>query len=576
MRKWSLKRVAFLLFVLAAAGLLQLPAPEILTAEEASPERPKLAVLLVFDQMRGDYLEKWRPLFGEGGFKRLQDEGAWFKNCHYPYAYTLTAPGHTSLVTGATPSRHGIIANDWYDRATGETVTSVTPPPEQKRLGVGPYRRKSQTIGDVLLDVLTGKSRVASLSIKERSAILLAALKAQACYWFDGKSGQFTTSTYYRETRHPWVRKFNDQKLADQWLGKTWERARKDLDYANFSGPDDVFGEGSGYNQGIGFPHPFRLGKDKDAAKAREKLHLAVENSAAGNELLFDLAKIAIADEKLGQTDSTDLLTVSFSSNDLIGHCWGPDSQEVLDITLRSDALVKEFLDLLDRVVGKGKYVVGISADHGVCPLPEVSRKQGKDAGRIAPELLTTQTEAFLNKTYLPAGEKVTWFETPKKQNAWIYLNKRALASLKLEPAQVERKAADWIRTQPGILYAFTRADMTGPAPEGLAGVHEAVKRSFVPESSGDIMVVLKPLYLFSSPILSQNPDKDSSYRTGHGTPHPYDTHVPLLVMGPGIRPGIRDDRVTPQAMASIFARALRLPAPKDAEYPVPDGLFPK
>lgn len=576
MRKWSVKRVALLLFVLAGAGFLQLPAPDLLVAEEGTSDRPKLAVLLVFDQMRGDYVEKWRPLFGEGGFKRLEDEGAWFKNCHYPYAYTITAPGHTSISTGTTPSRHGIIANDWYDRATGETVTAASAPPDQKRLGFGPYRRKSQSIGDVLLDVLTGKARVASMSIKERSAILLAAMKAQVCYWFDAKSGQFTTSTYYRETRHPWVKKFNEQKLADQWLGKSWDRARKDLDYTKFSGPDDVFGEGSGYSQGIGFPHPYRLGKDKDAAKAREKLHMAVENSPAGNEILFEFAKTALAEEKLGQTGTTDLLCISFSSNDIVGHCWGPDSQEVLDITLRSDAMVKELLDLLDRTVGKGKYVVAVSADHGVCPLPEVSRKLGKDAGRIAPELLTTQTEAFLNKTYRQGGEKVTWFETPKKQNSWIYLNRATLKSLKLDSAEVERKAADWIRSQPGVLYAFTRADMAGPVPEDVTAVRDAVKRSYVAESSGDIMVVLKPYFIFSSPILSQNPDKDSAYRTGHGTPHPYDTHVPLLVMGPGIRPGIREDRVTPQATASILARALRLPPPKDADYPVPEGLFAK
>jgi hypothetical protein len=565
-RRWKYAFFALVGF----AAILPLPLPAALQ----EPERPKLVVLVVFDQMRGDYLRKWQPLFIDGGFKRLQSEGAWFTNCHYPYAYTLTAPGHTSLVTGTTPSKHGIIANDWYDRVSQTSISSVTPPAESVRQGKGPYRRRAQTVGDALLDILMGRSRVFSFSIKDRAAILMAALKANACYWFEPKQGQLVTSPFYRDEPHKWIRDLNKRNMPEQYLGKSWEKFRPNLDYAKFSGPDDFFAEGIGYNQGQTFPHPWVVGKGKDA---KEKYYEALDTSPAGSEMLVTIVETAIREEKIGQTDNVDLLCLSFSSNDLIGHCWGPDSQEVLDITLRSDVIIKNLLDLLDAKVGKGNYVFAMSADHGVCPLPEFAKLQGKDAGRLAPELLTTQVEAFLNKTFLKEGEKAPWLLLPKKANPWIYLNQPTLKELKLEPERVERALADWLTGQPGVEKAFTRSEMmAGKAPASGAALFESVRRSFHADGSGDVMVILKPYHLFSPPLLSKNPEKIEAYRTTHGTPHPYDTHVPLLVMGRGVKAGERDDRIAPQAMASILARALRIMAPRDAEYPVPEGLFEK
>ena len=564
--------------VAAFGNLFAIPA-----AESQEPARPKLVVMVVFDQMRGDYLKKWQPLFTDGGFKRLQDEGAWFTNCHYPYAYTLTAPGHTSLSTGTTPSVHGIIANDWYDRATAESVTSVTPPPEEVTKGVGPYRRKVESVGDVLLRVLTGKGRVASVSIKDRAAILMAAMRAQICYWFSSTSGNFGTSAYYRPDPHPWVTKFNKLRAADQWLGRSWDRFDSNLDYVKHSGPDDFISEGTGYRQGQTFPHPFQLGISKDAKKNKQNFYDAVTNSPMGNELLLQFAKTAIVNEKLGQGDTTDLLCLSFSSNDLIGHCWGPDSQEVLDVTLRSDALIKDLLDFLDAKVGKGNYYIALSADHGVCPLPEFAKgkpayldptKLVKEAERVDPEILTTQAELFLNAKFLPAGKKAPWLEQPKKGNPWLYLNHATLKELKLKQPDVERALADWYNTQPGVERAFTRTEMTGEDSREPSDLLLSVRRSFRPDCSGDVMVIIKPYHLFSPATLTKNPDKLTSYRTTHGTPHPYDTHVPLLVMGPRVIPGNRDQRVTPQAMASILAEALGVPAPGSASYKLPEGLF--
>ncbi|HEX3315579.1 MAG TPA: alkaline phosphatase family protein [Gemmataceae bacterium] len=575
------RRTKIALFALALlCALLPLPVP-FSAADDPPPtakERPKLVVLVVFDQFRGDYLERFRPLFGEGGFKRLMTEGTWFTNAHYPYSYTLTACGHTSLSTGANPARHGIVANDWYDRTDGD-VTSVSPPPALIRKGEGPYRRHAQTIGDALLEFLTGRSRVFSLSIKDRAAILMAALRAQCVYWFDYTTGEFVTSPYYREEPHKWVTEFNGKKPADVYLGKTWNKVRTDIDYAKYSSPDDFYGEGIGYGQGQTFPHPFPLGKGT-ATNPMVNYWSAVENSPMGNDLLLAFAETMIRQEKIGQTDNVDYLSMSFSSNDLVGHCWGPDSQEVMDITLRSDLVMKKLLDLLDTTVGKGKYVIAMSADHGVCPLPEMTAKKGIEAERVPPELLTTLAEDFLNKTFLPAGaEKEPWLLVPRKSNAWVYLSRPTLAALKLDKPKVERALAGWFATQPGIATAYAAADlMAGTPPEKSTETYrkffENARRSYTPQGVGDVMVILKPYNLFSPPLLSKNPEKIAAYRTTHGTPNEYDTHVPLLVMGAGVRAQVDPQPIAPQSIAAILTGLLRVPAPRQAEYAVPAGFF--
>jgi predicted AlkP superfamily pyrophosphatase or phosphodiesterase len=533
--------------------------------EACDGEAPQLVVLVVFDQLRGDYLERWRPLYGEGGFKRLMQDGAWFTKCHYPYASTLTAPGHASMATGCAPDKHGIVSNDWYCRAEAATISSTTPPPNLERQGFGPYRRRQETFGDSLLNATKGKAKVVSISLKPRAAILLAALRAQACYWFSTTNGAFVTSPYYRDEPHAWVKQFNEEKRVDVWLGKSWERLQPSLDYAKYSGPDDFVSEGIGFEQGQTFPHPFVKGKN---AK-KPTYYDAVTCAPAGNELLLAFAKRAIDAEQLGNRGVTDVLCISFSANDIVGHSWGPDSQEVLDITLRSDRVMKELLDYLDAKVGKGRYLLALTADHGICPLPEFARQEGKGAGRVPPELLTSQAEAFLNTRFLRGGQKERWFENPTKANSWIYLNRATMEERAFDQPVVERELAAWLVKQDGVQAAYTRTDLIkGPLADPIGRM---VQRSFHPDESGDVMVVLKPYHIFSPPVTSP---KTASYRTTHGSPHAYDTHVPLVIMGPGIVPGQRVERVTPQATASILSRAMGVPAPKGAEVGVPEGLF--
>lgn len=548
-------------------------------AEE--PPKPKLAVLVVFDQMRGDYLERWRELFVADGFRRLQTEGAWFSNCHYPYAMTATGPGHASLLSGCSGETHGIVANNWYDRNEANPVycagfpryERVPPLPkktepepkkteakkdaeeEKKPKGFGaPVRMLAPTLGDVVKEATHGQGKVFGLSLKDRSAILPAGKHPNGCYWFD--KGRFCTSTYYGERLHPWVAKFNEEHSFDRWYGKTWERLRSDLDYLQYSGRDQMPGEGKGANQGVTFPHPMGTAK-----KLGSEYYSALANSPFGNEMLLELAFHAIEEEKLGQRDTTDLLTISFSSNDSIGHCWGPDSQEVMDVTLRSDLLMRDLIKFLDAKVGKGHYCLAISADHGVCPVPEVARVHGLPGARVAPLGLLSQADAHLRDVFgKPGDQKTRWIEYANE--AGIYLNRRLIAARGLNLDDVAKELVKWLDTQPPIEAAYSQQDLKTESPRDA--IERRVRKSFRADRSGDVIVVPKPYHM----LLSQKTG------TTHGTPHFYDTHVPLIAFGPGIKGGKRVDAVTPQAIAAILARCLGMAPPAKAEAPVPSGLF--
>jgi Type I phosphodiesterase / nucleotide pyrophosphatase len=536
----------------------------------AEPGPVKLVVMVIFDQLRGDYPERWGDLYGKGGLRRLMEDGTWFQNCHYPYSDTVTAPGHASLATGCSPWRHGIILNDWYERAEKtnvycaaemryEQVPPRPPGPKKEDKGGGsPARLLAPTLADALRQNAGDRSRIVSLSLKDRGAILPGGAKPDACYWFDTTTGLFATSTYYRDRVHPWVEEFNRSRPADHWFGKEWTHLRPDLDYTPRSGPDDVAGEGVDSQKKRTFPHPLDGGLTEPGLKYYEALYA----SPFGNELLLDLTLKAIDAEKLGTHEKPDLLCVSFSSNDPVGHLWGPDSQEVMDVTLRTDLIVRGLLDHLDAHVGKGRYVLAVSADHGVCPLPEVSRAKGIDANRLSPVLAFTAAEAFLQEEFARGKDDVpNALELARTEQ--FYLNRAWLKAVDGSSSVVEKALADWLQKQPYIEKAYTRTQLLGELPTDDK-LGQAVRRSFHPDRSGDVMPVLKPYYFMST------------YLTGttHGTPHPYDTHVPLFVFGANVKAQVRKERVTPQAMPVILAHAIGIDPPAKAEAELPAEVF--
>ena len=543
--------------------------PLLLALPAADPPPVKLVVVVYFDQLRGDYLGRWGHLFGAGGFNRLTTQGAWFADCHYPYAVTTTGPGHASVLAGSGGAVHGVINNNWYDRAAGEEVycaasdryqfvPAATSDAEVTGAKVDAKRKKPKQAGNpdrLLAETVADKlkaagGRVFGLSLKDRAAIFPAGHKPDGAYWFDG---QFLTSTYYRDTLPPWVSRFNAAGTADQWLGKTWQKLRPDVDYVKEAGPDDGPGEGTGRKQGKTFPHPFPADKGQE-------YYEAVATAPAGNDLLLAFAKACVTAEKLGTGDKPDLLTVSFSSNDLVGHAWGPDSQEVLDITLRSDRTMADFLGFLDEKVGAGKYAVILTADHGVCPNPEVSAAKGIDARRIVPKPLVLAAERFLQDTF---GKPDAGLYLEKLSPPHVYLNHRLLKAKGIDPAEAASKLAGWLPTQPGVQAAYTPRMFL---LKNLDPVRDQVQACYHPDRGGDVVMVTKPYYLLD----------DQGTGTSHGTPHEYDTHVPLLVFAPEVSGGQRSEKVTPLHAAAVASKLLGVDPPKAAQYPVPATLYAK
>ncbi len=402
--------------------------------------------------MRGDYLARWRPLFGPNGFARLQRDGAWFTHCHYPYATTTTGPGHASMLTGACADAHGITNNEWVENGGGPAVYCAGDPrywfvpgakPDKPKNAGTPERLKSETVADVLKEVRGPAAKVFGLSLKDRSAILPTGRRPDGAYWFEG--GAFGTSTYYRDRPHPWVEAFNASKAADRWFGTDWTRQLPELDCDRWTGSADaVDGEGSGTGQGRAFPHPTAGGKTLGAG-----YYEALGRSPFGNDLLLELAKACVTAEGLGADDVPDLLVVSFSSNDLIGHAWGPDSHEVLDVTLRSDALMADLLGFLDEKVGRGRYLVGLTADHGVCPLPELSRANGTAPGaaRVDTALMKRRVDRDLSAKF-PALRSA-----PDKDSSWV-----------------DSIPFPWVNLNPGLVAASgrPRAEIAALAAEAL------------------------------------------------------------------------------------------------------------
>lgn len=550
------------------------------SAPGGSKTSPKLVVLIAFDQMRGDYPDRFAPHFGPDGFERIKKNGVWYSNAHIPYACTSTGPGHASISTGAPPSAHGIIENDWYDRSAGTRIycaqptrpyERVPPPPKGKAsrgtdFGFSPQRLQVETVADRLCTT-DEKSRVVCLSLKDRCVALMGGKKPYAAYCFDNRDGLFATCTYYRETLHPWVEEFNKSGRADDWIGAEWVRFRQDVDYEKSAGPDDVVGESNGtsvtegFSQKRTFPHPFPGLKLK--SETPKLYYSALEMSPAGNEVLVELAKRAIVMEHLGNRESADLLCLSFSSNDLIGHAWGPDSQEVLDITLRSDAMLADFLAFLEEKLGN-RYSVVITADHGVSPLPELKRFESAARVNIS-DVLKSLAEALddvFGKS--PAGP-TRWFELETRDSSdmwpWLYLNHKAIRERSLDPADVADYVARWLGNRPFMQTAFTRKQIeTGTLPMGAGAgdraMLERAKLAYRSERCGDVIGITKPGVLMGG------------YGTGtsHGSASEHDTHIPVLAFGHGVPTlGRQTEPRSSLIVAPTLAALLGIEPPSDA-----------
>jgi len=518
----------------------------ILCIDPAQARQPNLVLMVVVDQLRGDMPWRYQEQLGPAGFRYLMENGTVFSNAQYCHVTTTTAVGHATLATGGNPPQHGIAGNEWYDAANRKTVYSMadsrypvigeTPGSAEGR---SPHNLESSTFGDELVLSSAGKSRVFSVSIKDRAAILLGGNLGKA-YWYSKTSGEFVTSTFYSETYPDWVQVWNSKAYADQYRAETWDLLLDPESYV-FKSQDDRWFEMDFNRLGKTFPH--RL-QDSDQAN----FYSTLRYTPMGDQLTLNFVKALLTAEKVGQKEQTDVLAVSFSVTDYIGHTFGPNSLEAEDNLLRLDRTLQDLLEFVDQQVGLDKTLVVLASDHGVSPVPEHMAALGIEAERLEPSVFIQQANQALKKAFKTDRNLVQDFWTPG-----LYLDLDAIASLGIDVARVERELAAAIMAIPGFSLALAKSDiMTGRIPDTVQA--HRVACGFHPERSGNVIVVQDPFW-----FLSRDPHGDAAM---HGSPYSYDTHVPVMIAGPGIGTGTVNSPVSPHDVAPTISNYLGVSPP--------------
>lgn len=491
---------------------------------EAQSRRPRLVVLLMVDQMRGDYVDKYRHEW-TGGLARLLSEGAWFRQADYPFVNTVTCSGHASVSTGALPSMHGMIMNTWFDRVRGRVVACADDPTvidlsygaQVSAPGESPAGLLIPTLADELRAQSAPSSRVVSLSLKARSAVTMGGQRPDAVAWVVDQ-GAWVTSTAFPGGLSPEIAEYVDAHPVEHQLWTTWNRA---LPMAHYAYEEQAVGARADAWQ-KSFPHTIQTWEDWQA-------------SPLSDEYLANMALHVASRLKLGAAGRTDLLAISFSALDLVGHVYGPDSHEIQDVLVRLDRTLGSFLSGLDGLVGRGNYVVALSADHGLAPTPERAKMFGLDAGRIPPRAIPDAAQQAIAKA-LGRGRYVG-----RLLSGDLYLEEGTFDALRASPNGIEalRSAVQGV---PGVRAVYMKDELAraGPSPDPLL---QLAANGFMPSRSGDVVVIFKPYWLVGG-----------NGGSNHGTPNRYDTHVPVVLMGAGIQPGEYSRPVTPLDIAPTMA----------------------
>lgn len=529
------------------SGVVWLSCPQLMTAQPALG-RPKLVLQITVDQLRGDMPARFKGRFGPSGLRYLMDHGVHYTNAHYRHSATYTGTGHATLFTGAHPAQHGIVGNDWYSLKLGKRLNCAEDPdhtilgePTRPHKGTSPRNLLCSTIGDELIIAAPGKSRVFSVSVKDRAAILPAGRLGKA-FWYSDKTGRFITSTYYYDQYPSWVDDWNRSGYADQYRNTQWTLLNERSTYL-FAEQDNRPFERSYLELGRTFPHP--LGSDP------EKFYSSLRFTPMGDTLTLAFVESLIEHERLGQGNWVDFLSVGFSCTDSIGHAFGPNSLEAEDNLLRLDQTLAELFEFVDERVGLENTLIILSSDHGIDAAPEnvgylhaAARGAG---GRVNPEVLIETANKTLKKRFNTDRELVLTY-----QSACLYLDTQAIEELGLQLAQVEQALVLELNRAPGIAYAVTKTDVV----LGRLQDHKIMKmiqRSFHPQRSGHVVVI---------PVPSWYMHTKTTYSSMHGSPWSYDTYVPIIIAGAGIRPCTVPRRVGPEDIVPTIALMLGIQPP--------------
>jgi hypothetical protein len=485
--------------------------------------RPKLVVVIVIDQFRGDYLERYRNQFGDGGFHLLVDRGAYFPNCNYNYANTRTAPGHATLFTGAYSNGHGIAANEWWDPKKKHMVSSVEDDATKLvgvnggKTGASPHNLLADTLGDELKLATQGKARVFGISLKDRAAVLPAGFAGDAAYWIEPASGAWVTSTYYRDDLPQWVQDFNSTRPAKYW-NREWKDAQ------------GTVLRSTAHRQ------------SKDGSEAG--FYDVVGPTAFANEYEFEFAKELMQYENVGRGPATDLLSISLSPNDILGHQVGPDSPEMRQMALDLDRELADFFGFLGHQIGLANVWVALSADHGVSSLPDAVKKLRIPAANVGGAKLEGQVNSALAAKF-SSGHPAAFV---KMDYPLAWLDQDAFAAAHVREHDAEAAVGEAMK-QAGLRDYYTKSQLAeGEVPDTPLG--RKFRYSYSPEGSWYVMGV--------PDIYTVGPAKG----TDHASPYTYDTHVPLAFYGLPFQPGTYQTKTEPVDLAATLAALLGINAP--------------
>jgi predicted AlkP superfamily pyrophosphatase or phosphodiesterase len=506
--------------------------------------QPKLVVGIVVDQMRYDYLTRFWGRFGNGGFKRLVNKGYHFKNNHYNYVPTYTAPGHASIYTGTTPKNHGIISNDWYNKFEKHQVyctedESVSPVGTSSAAGkMSPHRMKTTSFTDELRLHSQFKGKVIGVAIKDRSSILPAGHTANAAYWFHGKDeGRFVSSSHYMESLPQWVQDFNNSDKIKSYL-KTWNSLYPIETYTESGGDQNDFEQGFKGKAITTFPY--------DLANLSEEnggLDI-IKYTPFGNSLTTDFALETLKNEQMGQDEITDVLALSYSCTDYVGHNFGVNSKELEDTYLRLDQDLERLLSELDASVGEGEYTIFLTSDHGAVYVPAYLKSKKIPAGYFNADELKNNLNEFLGEEY----GVVDLIEN--MYNNQLFLNYDRLKEENINRNDLAEELKEFLLKQAHIDKAFTRKMLENGTYTN--GVPALVQNGFNQKRSGDVVYVFDPSYIISY----------YTKGTTHGSAMSYDTHSPLIFFGKGIKNGQTTERTEITDIAPTISALLGIAFP--------------
>jgi predicted AlkP superfamily pyrophosphatase or phosphodiesterase len=525
---------------------------------KSTSTKPKLVVGIVIDQMRYDYLTRFADRYGEGGFNRILKNGFSLENAHYNFIPTYTAVGHASIFTGTSPSNHGIISNNWYDKVLKKSIYCVDDA-NYKTVGndglVGqksPHRLYTTTVADQLQLAQNMQGKTIGIAIKDRSAVLPVGHTANAAYWYDaGDKNQWITSSFYMEKLPTWVKEFNGNNKADAYLNQTWETLYDIKTYTQSRADDNVYENNlNGHEKPI-FP--------KDLKKLREKNgnFSLIKTIPAGNTYTLDFAKAAIKGEALGKGKFTDFLTVSFSSTDYVGHRYGVAAVETEDTYLRLDKDLAHFFNFLDAEVGKGNYTLFLTADHAAVHVPSYLQSLKIPAHYMDTEKLKKFLSEVTQK-YFKATDLIE-----NVSNYQIFLNKEKIEALGFNKNTVAQRLADEVLNFDKIYKSVTARTLQ--TTNFTEGIMHALQEGYNSKFSGDVLMIPYPATL------------DGRRKgTSHGSGYSYDTHVPLIFYGNGIGKGTSTKKYKIIDIAPTISNLLKIEAPNGTSGKIIDEVLKK